>query len=130
MLSFDAFSPRCPSREIVDDVIDRWPALVLIALLDNPRRFAETARIVGGISDRMLSRTLANLAADGLISRIEQSDQHVTYELTDTGRHLATALKNVVTAVYDVMPQVLTARQSSSDPTHPDQTQAATRQAS
>jgi len=58
---FDAFSPRCPSREVVDDVIGRWPALVLVALLDNPRRFADTARAVGGISDRMLSRTLTNL---------------------------------------------------------------------
>jgi DNA-binding HxlR family transcriptional regulator len=95
-------------------VIGRWPALVLVALLDTPRRFAETARIVGGISDRMLSRTLTNLAADGLISRSEQSDQHVTYELTDTGRRLATALKGVVAAVYEVMPQVLAARQTPS----------------
>jgi DNA-binding HxlR family transcriptional regulator len=62
----------------------------------------------------MLSRTLASLAADGLISRTEQGDQHVTYQLTDAGRHLATALKGVVAAVYDVMPQVLAARQAPS----------------
>lgn len=111
---FDAFSRRCPSREVVDDVIGRWPTLVLVALLDNPRRFAETARVVGGISDRMLSRTLTNLAADGLISRTEQGDQHVTYQLTDAGRHLATALEGVVAAVYDVMPQVLATRQAPS----------------
>jgi DNA-binding HxlR family transcriptional regulator len=111
---FDAFSPRCPSREVVDDVVGRWPALVLVALLDNPRRFAETARAVGGISDRMLSRTLTNLTGDGLVIRSEQNDQHVTYELTDAGRHLATALKGVVMAVYDVMPHVLATRQAPS----------------
>jgi DNA-binding HxlR family transcriptional regulator len=113
-LPFDAFSQRCPSREVVDDVIGRWPALVLVALIDNPRRFADTARTVGGISDRMLSRTLSSLTADGLVTRSEQNDQHVTYELTDAGRHLATALKGVVAAVYDVMPHVLAARQTSS----------------
>ncbi|MBA3020206.1 helix-turn-helix domain-containing protein [Propionicimonas sp.] len=109
---FDAFSPHCPSREVVDDVIGRWPALVLVALLDNPRRFADTARAVGGISDRMLSRTLTSLTNDGLISRAEQHGQHVTYQLTDAGRQLATALKGVVAAVYEVMPQVLAARQA------------------
>jgi DNA-binding HxlR family transcriptional regulator len=111
---FDAFSQRCPSRDVVDDVIGRWPALVLVALLGAPRRFAETARAVGGISDRMLSRTLTNLVNDGLVSRIEHTDQHVTYQLTEAGRHLATALKGVVAAVYDVMPQVLAARQTAS----------------
>jgi DNA-binding HxlR family transcriptional regulator len=110
---FDAFSQRCPSRDVVDDVIGRWPSLVLVALLDNPRRFADAARTVGGISDRMLSRTLTNLVADGLVSRIEHSDQHVTYELTEAGGHLATALSGVVSAVYDVMPQVLAARQTA-----------------
>lgn len=107
---FDAFSPLCPSRSVVDDVTDRWPALVLIALLDNPRRFAETARTVGGISDRMLSRTLATLTRDGLVLRTDHGEQHVDYQLTSTGTQIATALRGVIEAVYDAMPDVLTAR--------------------
>ena len=107
---FDAFSPLCPSRSVVDDVTDRWPALVLIALLENPRRFAETARVVGGISDRMLSRTLATLTQDGLVLRTDHGEQHVDYQLTDAGRRIATALRGVIDAVYDAMPDVLAAR--------------------
>jgi DNA-binding HxlR family transcriptional regulator len=108
--AFDAFSPLCPSRSVVDDVTDRWPALVLIALLDNPRRFADTARAVGGISDRMLSRTLAVLVRDGLVVRTDQGNQRVEYELTTPGRSIATALRGVVDAVYAAMPAVQAAR--------------------
>lgn len=114
---FDAFSQRCPSREIVDDVIGRWPALVMVSLLTSPRRFAEIARAVGGISDRMLSRTLTNLTTDGLVTRIDRGDQHVSYQLTDAGIRLASALQMVVTAVYDVMPQVLESRQAATNQT-------------
>lgn len=108
--AFDAFSPLCPSRSVVDDVTDRWPALVLIALLDRPHRFAEAARTVGGISDRMLSRTLTTLVADGLVVRTDHGEQHVEYELSPAGRHIAIALKGVVAAVYDAMPDILQAR--------------------
>jgi DNA-binding HxlR family transcriptional regulator len=111
--AFDAFSPQCPSREVVNDVIDRWPALVLVALLDNPHRFAETARAVGGISDRMLSRTLTTLVTDGLVTRIDHGERHVEYRLSAAGRPIAEALAAVVNAVYDVMPQVLQARKSA-----------------
>lgn len=107
---FDAFSQRCPSRAVLDDVTGRWPALVLVALLDNPRRFAETARTVGGISDRMLSRTLASLVSNGLVVRTERTGQHVEYGLTASGRTVATALRGVVDAVYEVMPEALAAR--------------------
>jgi DNA-binding HxlR family transcriptional regulator len=109
---FNVFSERCPSREVVDHITGRWPSLVLVALLDNPRRFAETARAVGGISDRMLSRTLSTLVADGLVTRTEQPDRSVSYALTDAGHRIAVSLQSVVATVYTVMPQVLAARAS------------------
>jgi DNA-binding HxlR family transcriptional regulator len=105
---FDAFSERCPSRSGVDDVLGRWPSLVLVSLLEHPSRFAATARTVGGISDRMLARTLTTLVADGLVSRQELgSSQHVEYELTPAGVRVAEALRGVVDAVYEVMPQII-----------------------
>ncbi|MFZ0529822.1 MAG: helix-turn-helix domain-containing protein [Propionicimonas sp.] len=110
---FDAFSADCPSRDLVEHVTSRWSSLVLVALLDNPRRFAETARTVDGISDRMLSRTLATLAEDGLVTRVELGGQHVEYRLTSTGRPIATALRGVVDAVYAAMPEVLAARDAA-----------------
>ncbi|SDB82657.1 DNA-binding transcriptional regulator, HxlR family [Raineyella antarctica] len=107
---FDVFDPTCPSRELVDHVIDRWGALVVVALLDSPHRFSETARAVGGISDRMLSRTLATLTADGLVTRSEQPGQRVEYSLTSPGRRVATAMEGLVGAIYEVMPDVMAAR--------------------
>lgn len=105
--AFNAFNPRCPSRDVMDDVVGRWPALVLVSLLDNPHRFAQTARAVGGISDRMLSSTLARLVRRGLVLRTERQDrQHVEYALTEAGRVVAIALEGVVDAVYAVMPQL------------------------
>jgi len=106
----DAFSAHCPSRDLVEHVTNRWSSLVLVALLDNPRRFAETARTVDGISDRMLSRTLTTLVEDGLVTRTEVAGQHVEYDLTPAGRRVAAALRGVVDAVYEVMPTVLSAR--------------------
>ncbi len=114
---FDVFDRDCPSRDIVDDVVDRWSALVLVALIDSPHRFSETARTVGGISDRMLARTLATLTADGLVNRLEHTNQRVEYRLTDPGRRVAVALRDVVAAIYDVMPEVMRTR---ADRTVPD----------
>ena len=114
-MEFDAFNADCPSRHLVEHVTSRWSSLVLVSLLDNPRRFAETARTVDGISDRMLSRTLATLADDGLVSRIELGGQHVEYRLTPAGHRIAAALRGVVDAVYETMPEVLAARSATPD---------------
>ncbi len=115
---FNAFSEHCPSRGGVDDVLGRWPSLVLVSLLEHPSRFAATARTVGGISDRMLARTLATLVADGLVTRRELgSSQHVEYELTPAGIPVARALQGVVAAVYEVMPEIMDARRNQSERT-------------
>lgn len=110
---YDAFSAHCPSRDLVEHVTSRWSSLVLVALLDNSRRFAETARTVDGISDRMLARTLATLAQDGLVTRTEVGGQHVEYTLTPAGRTIALAMRGVVDAVYAAMPTVLEARETA-----------------
>jgi DNA-binding HxlR family transcriptional regulator len=109
MRPFDVFSDQCPSRSVLDDVVGRWPALVLLALADNPARFSETARTVGGISDRMLARTLRTLETDGLVHRTE-TGRRVDYALTEAGAQVAESLAGVVRTVYTVAPEVLAAR--------------------
>ena len=110
-LPFDVFSPRCPSREVLDHVVGRWGLLTLAALNAGPLRFAATARAVGGISDRMLSQTLKTLEADGLVSRAASvGTQHVEYALTDPGRQVAEAAAGLIDALYGVMPRVLDRR--------------------
>ncbi len=48
---------------------DKWSVLVIMLLSDGPRRFNEIKRMVGGISQRMLTLTLRGLERDGLVTR-------------------------------------------------------------
>lgn len=66
----NAFDPaRCPVRDVLDHLGDRWTTLVLIALAGEERRFSALARLVPDISRRMLAGSLRNLERDGLVTR-------------------------------------------------------------
>jgi DNA-binding HxlR family transcriptional regulator len=70
---------------------DKWSVLIIMLLHDGPRRFNEMKRMVGGISQRMLTLTLRGLERDGLVKRtvFPTIPPRVDYELTDLGRSLA-----------------------------------------
>ena len=57
---------------------------------EKPRRFNELKRMIGGISQRMLTLTLRGLERDGLITRtvFPTIPPRVDYELTDLGHGL------------------------------------------
>jgi DNA-binding HxlR family transcriptional regulator len=69
---------------------DKWSVLVIMLLGDGPRRFNELKRMVGGISQRMLTLTLRGLERDGLVTRtvFPTIPPRVDYELTDLARGL------------------------------------------
>ncbi|HEY3916399.1 MAG TPA: helix-turn-helix domain-containing protein [Stellaceae bacterium] len=69
---------------------DKWSVLVIRVLGDGPKRFNEIKRMVGGISQRMLTLTLRGLERDGLVTRtiFPTIPPRVDYELTDLGRSL------------------------------------------
>ena len=75
---------------ILARVGDKWSVLVIMLLGDGPRRFNELKRMVGGISQRMLTLTLRGLERDGLVTRtvFPTIPPRVDYELTDLGRGL------------------------------------------
>jgi DNA-binding HxlR family transcriptional regulator len=75
---------------ILARVGDKWSVLVIMLLGDGPRRFNELRRMVGGISQRMLTLTLRGLERDGLVTRtvFPTIPPRVDYELTDLGRGL------------------------------------------
>ncbi|MGM4891384.1 helix-turn-helix domain-containing protein [Tardiphaga sp. 709] len=70
---------------------DKWSVLVIMLLGDGPRRFNELKRMIGGISQRMLTLTLRGLERDGLVTRtvFPTVPPRVDYELTDLGRGLS-----------------------------------------
>jgi DNA-binding HxlR family transcriptional regulator len=74
---------------------DKWSVLIIVLLGDGPKRFNEIKRMVGGISQRMLTLTLRGLERDGLVTRtvFPTIPPRVDYELTKLGRSLWTAVQ-------------------------------------
>lgn len=68
--------------------------MILGLLLQGPAHFAVLARAIPGISERMLSDRLAELAEAGLLERevIVGPPLGVVYRLTDSGRALGPGL--------------------------------------
>jgi len=81
---------KCPVRDVLDRIGDRWSLLVILVLKAGPERFNALKRSIGDISQRMLALTLKNLERDGLISRtvIPTKPPAVEYALTPLGRSL------------------------------------------
>ena len=68
--------------------------MILGFLLQGPARFAALARAIPGISERMLSGRLSELAQAGLIERevLDGPPLGVVYRLTEGGRALGPGL--------------------------------------
>ena len=58
----------CPSRPILDQIADKWSMMVM-AVLNEPRRFNEIKRRLEGVTQRVLTQTLRRLERDGLVQR-------------------------------------------------------------
>ena len=72
----------------------RWSGVILGLLLQGPARFAVLARTIPGISERMLSDRLNELARAGLIDRtvLDGPPVAVIYQLTESGRAIGPGL--------------------------------------
>jgi DNA-binding HxlR family transcriptional regulator len=82
-------------RELLDRVADKWTLLVIEALEPGePVRFTRLKEIVGGVSQKMLTKTLRQLERDGLVTRRVHPviPPHVDYTLTSMGRDLGEAV--------------------------------------
>ena len=75
---------------VLSRIGDKWSVLVIVLLADGPRRFNELKRMIGGVSQRMLTLTLRGLERDGHVTRtvFPTIPPRVDYELTEQGRDL------------------------------------------
>ena len=92
----DIASEECHAvRSVLARVGDKWSILIIVLLGDGPKRFNEIKRIVGGISQRMLTLTLRGLERDGLVTRTQYPTipPRVDYELTALGHSLREAVE-------------------------------------
>src|ERR1700709_165258 len=83
----NVYSATCPTRQVLDLIADKWTALVIGALEDEPKRFSQIQRRIDGISQKMLTQTLRSLERDGLVGRKVYADvpPRVVYTLTPLG---------------------------------------------
>lgn len=85
-------------REIIGRIADKWTMLVIEALAEHGcLRFTQLTAKVGGVSQKMLTKTVRQLEADGLLVRTvyPQVPPKVEYRLTEMGMSLGEAFCGV-----------------------------------
>jgi DNA-binding HxlR family transcriptional regulator len=84
--------------DVLGRVADKWTMCVLEVLEQNGvLRFTRVGDLVGSISQRMLTKTLRQMEADGLVLRTVHPEvpPRVEYELTELGSSLCAAFCGV-----------------------------------
>ena len=83
-----ADAKACPFRDVLDMLGDKWTFIVLAVLEDGPVRFNTVKKLIGDISQRVLSAKLRDLQRDGYVARtvFSTSPPRVEYALTQLGR--------------------------------------------
>ena len=102
-------NPDCKRvNQIFARMGDKWTILTITMLVERPRRFNELKRLIGGISQQMLTRTLKALERDGMVTRKVHPTipPQVEYGLTDLGHSLSVPLMQLATWVLDHVDEI------------------------
>jgi len=88
-------APPSPLADALARVGDRWTLLVVAALLEGEKRFNELQEELDGIAPNVLSGRLKALVEQALVVSRPYSERppRFVYELTESGRELAGALR-------------------------------------
>jgi DNA-binding HxlR family transcriptional regulator len=89
------FHLGCPSRDLFDQIADKWSMMTLAVLDAGPMRFNAIVRQLEGVTQRALTQCLRRLERNGLIERrvLATSPVAVEYEITPLGRTLQAPYK-------------------------------------
>lgn len=84
----------CPAETALDMLSGKWRPMIIYWLLQGTRRFNQLQRDLGGITHRTLAKTLREMEAGGLVTRIDYGEipPRVDYSLTAKGRGLEPVL--------------------------------------
>lgn len=84
----NACSEPCAIEKGMRMIGGKWKGSIIYHLKDEPVRFNDLTRMLGGASKRMVDLRLKELEEQGMVIRKVISDRPiaVTYELTDFGR--------------------------------------------
>jgi DNA-binding HxlR family transcriptional regulator len=92
-----------PYQHAIELIGKRWTGVIIMVLLDGPRRFNEIAERLEGASDRMLSERLKELEATGILDRrvYPETPVRIEYCLTEKGKALAPVIEAIQQWCYE-----------------------------
>ena len=101
-------------HEMLGRVADKWTLLVIEELGSGQLRFTRLRERLGGVSQKMLTKTLRQLERDGLVKRHVHPvvPPHVDYTLTPLGETLGEAVCGIWTWVEKHMKDVQRSRRT------------------
>ena len=111
---YNIYQERCPTRQVLGRLADKWALLILDRLQREPVRFNQLRRDIEGISQKVLSQALKKLERDGLLSRTVFATVPVTveYALTPLGQSLVKTVSTFAHWAESHMGAVLVAQQA------------------
>ena len=107
-----AQASNCCIRSVLSNVTGKWRMIILLALVDEPKRFGDLKRCIGDVTQSVLTENLRGLQRDGYLTRSVNPGPPVavSYELTPMGQSLVELLKPLVFWSHEQMEQVKTLR--------------------
>jgi DNA-binding HxlR family transcriptional regulator len=101
-------------REMLVRIADKWTLLVIDVLAEGEMRFSRLREQLGGISQKMLTKTLRQLERDGLVTRHVHAvvPPRVDYKLTPLGDSLGQAVCGIWIWAEEHLKDVEQARQT------------------
>ena len=111
----NVLASSCPSRQILQHLTSRWGALVLVSLHSGTKRFSELRRAIDGVSERMLTKTLQELEADGMLIRKSYNTvpPQVDYTLTEFGSQASNKMFELVDWLETNLDGILAKKQAA-----------------
>ena len=112
----DPIFPECPVRNVLSRIGDKWSTLVLLTLDgagEKPLRFKAIETAIPDISQKMLTKTLRDLEADGLVLRQVYAEvpPRVEYSLTERSRSLMPHITDIVSWALNNLSGIVKDRQ-------------------
>ena len=89
--------PECPVATTVQLIGSKWKLLILRNLLQRPWRFNELKKNLDGISQKVLTDSLRQMEADGIITRTVYPEvpPRVEYALSELGESMRPILASM-----------------------------------
>ena len=110
--------PKCPVRNILARVGDKWSLLVMHQLMHHPdpMRFSDLRKAIPDISQKVLTSTLRNLETDGFLVRTVYAEvpPRTDYALTSRALSFLDACRPMVQWAIDNFADIIKDREKSS----------------